>query len=347
MLYVTTRSKHDVYTAPVTLRQDRASDGGAFVPFRMPYFEKAQIMEFAQRSFGQNVADILNLFFSTKLSGWDVEMVIGRHPVRFKPVNYRVQVVEQWRDTNMELSGSIRALSEKLHPDADIIGEHTDWSEMAIRIALLFGIFSEAIREGVVSFERPCNVAVPSGSFAAPMAAWYARQMGLPIDMIICGCNENGSVWELLHRGQMDTGVLAVKTSTPEGDHAVPPSLERLICGACGPEEALRFCWSCAEGRSYVPDEEAYGSIRNGIFAAVVSQARLDTIIPGVYRTNRYVLDLYSALAFGALSDYRSRTGKSTMTLLMSDRSPLHQPQAVADTMRISVAELKRRVSEG
>lgn len=346
MLYVTTRSKHDVYTAPITLHQDRGPDGGLFVPFRMPVFEKDEIMALASKSFGQTVAEILDLFFSAKLTGWDVDMAIGRYLMELRPINYRVLVAELWHNMDQSFDRCVRTLSEKIHPDGDIIGQHSDWSEIAIRIGVLFGIFGELLRSEQVSFERPVNVAVSSGSFAGPMAVWYARQMGLPINAIICGCNENGAPWELLHRGELDTGVVAIETSTPEGDYALPPDLERLICAACGQEEALHYCWSCTEGSTYVPEQEAHAAMRNGMFAAVVSKVRVETIIPSVYRTNQYVLDQYAALAYGALSDFRSRTGKSTTTLLLSEKSPLCQAEAVANTMRISVEELRKRMAE-
>lgn len=346
MLYVTTRSRHDVYTAPVTLRQDRGSDGGLFIPFRMPSFEKADILALADKTFGQNVADILNIFFSTKLTAWDVEMSMGRTPLKLRPVNYRVVIGELWNQIDLSFDRAVCSLSRRIHPDRELIGDPSDWSQVAVRVSVLFGIFGELIRTGQVSFQEPVNIAVAAGSFAAPMAAWYARQMGLPIDTVICGCNENGSVWELLHRGELDSGTVAIPTCTPECDHAVPPHLERLICGACGQDEVGNFCWSCTEGTTYAPAPEAYDSIRQGMFAAVVSKVRVETIIPSVYRTNRYVLDPYGALAYGALSDYRSRTGKSTKTLLLSEKSPLCQTELVTGTMRISTDELKRRISE-
>ena len=346
MLYVTTRGKHDVFTAPITMHQDRGPDGGLFVPFRMPSFERSQIQELAGKSMGQNIADILNLFFSTKLTGWDVDLAIGRFLLEFRPINYRVIVAEAWHNMDQSFDRAVRSLAEKIHPDGDIIGDPSDWMQIAIRIAVLFGLFGELLRTEQIAYEKPINVAVSAGNFAAPMAAWYARQMGLPIDTIICGCNENGAPWELLHRGELDTSAAVIPTSTPEGDYAVPAGLERLISGACGLEQTMDLCWCCSEGATYVPDEEAHSAMREGMFAAVVSQVRVDTIIPSVYRTNQYVLDMYASLAYGALSDYRSRTGKSTTTLLIAGKCPLIQAEAVAHTMRISVQELKKRVME-
>jgi hypothetical protein len=122
--------------------------------------------------------------------------------------------------------------------------------------------------------------------------------------------------------------------------------LERLICGTCGQEETMNFCFSCTEGSTYVPSEGAYDAISGGVFASVVSRDRVDSIVPNLYRTNQYVPDLYTALAYGALMDYRSRTGSNNMTLLFAQNGPLSNPEGVAKAMNIYVFELKHRLLE-
>lgn len=346
MLYMTTRSKFDTFTPLVTLNQDQGSDGGQFVPFRLPQFTTEEIGALANRSFGQNVADILNLFFATKLTCWDVDLALGRNLCQIKPMNYRILVGELWHNMDQSFDRCIQVLTERIHPDGEIIGKCTDWAEIAVRIACLFGVFGVLLRNKQISLNAPIHVAMASGSFRAPMAAWYAREMGLPIASIICGCNENGAVWSLLHRGNLDTDILAVETSTPECDYAIPPDLERLISGACGQDEAMHYCWSCTEGTAYMPDPDSFEKIRKGMFAAVVSQARVESIIPSVYNSCGYILDLYAALAHGALADFRSRTGNSGVTLLLCEKCPLCQEDAVAKSMGITAAQLHKRMSE-
>lgn len=346
MLYVTTRSKSDAYTAARAMNLDRGPDGGLFIPFRLSALSREELLALSDKSFGQNVADILNLFFSTKLSGWDVDMTIGRTPYKLKSMNYRIVAAELWHNMDQNFNRVMDALARRLHPDGEIIGEPSDWVQTAVRIAVLFGVFGELMRTEQVRLDKPVDIAVPSGTFSAPMAAWYGRKMGLPIGTIICGCNENSAPWDLLHRGELDTDAIAVSTNTPEGDLAVPPDLERLICETCGQEEAMNFFWSCTEGGTYAPPERQCEAMRQGMFAAVVSRVREETIIPGVYRTNQYILDPYSALAYGALSDYRARFGSGRTVLMMCEKSPLCSGETVSRMMRISVAELKRCLSE-
>ena len=154
-------------------------------------------------------------------------------------------------------------------------------------------------------------------------------------------------MWDLLHRGEVDTAILSVKTTTPEGDFGVPPNLERLIHAALGCEEVLHYWWSCTEGSTYTLSENHTTVLSKGMFAAVVSMDRVSNIIPSVYRTNRYVLDPYGALAYGALADYRARTGSVGPALILSEKGPACEAASVAECMNISQNELTRILAEG
>lgn len=346
MLYVTTRNRNEVFTAPVTLTRNLPADGGMFVPFRMPILDKQAVSEMGRKSFGQNVADMLELFFGIQVSGWDVDMAIGRRCCMLRSINSRLQIAELFRNSSGDIKRFIHILSTGIHPDGDLIGPPSEWSNVGVRIALLAGVVGQLMHQGLADHNNPVNLAMAVGDFSFPMAAWYARAMGMPIGTIICGCNENGGPWELLHHGELDAGVPVVPTATPGCDFSVHPALERLVSGACGHEEAVRFAWDMSEGGTYRPDEEAHKRLRQGMFASVVSHVRVETMIPSVYRTAKYVLGQYSALAYGALADYRAKGGAGGMTVLLAEKSPLTEEQAVARAMNITTGELRRRLTE-
>lgn len=347
MLYVTTRGTQDAFTAYRSTHQDTAPDGGFFVPMQMPEFSRSDILKLAESGFGQNVADTLNFFFGTKISAWDVDVAVGRRIFTANSVGHRTIMGKLWNDVHDNFQFVLRSLAHLVSPDLAENGPISNWLEIGIRIAVIFAVFGEMLSAGLISCEKGVDVAVSTGSFAMPMALWYARSMGLPIKTVICGCNENGVVWDLLHRGVVDTGVLAVKTTTPESDFAVPPNLERLIHAALGPQEALHYWWTRTEGGTFELSEIDADTLSNGMFAAVVSMDRVASIIPSVYRTNRYILDPYAALAYGALADYRARTGSVGAALVLTEKSPLSESAVVSDCMHITQESLSRMMSEG
>ena len=344
MLYVTTRNKNDAYTAHKTLTTDRGVNGGFFVPFQLPVLTGEEIAALKEKSFGQCVAEILNLFFSARLDGWDVDFSIGRYPVKLVPMSRRIVVAETWHNPDWDFARMVRNLASRIRGNDDTEGVPSNWAWVAIRIATLFGLYGELLRQGLTSTDKLVDVAVTAGDFSSPIAAWYAREMGLPVGTIITGCNENCGVWDLLHHGEMRTDAVAIPTNTPECDVGVPDSIERLICGRLGTAAVQEFVRCRTEGLSYAPGEEANSALRKGIYAAVVSQKRMESVIYNVYRTSTYLLDPYSALAYGGLQDYRSGTGEGRMTLLITERSPVCSAATVAKAMGITVQELKDRL---
>ncbi|MCD7754902.1 MAG: hypothetical protein LUJ09_00975 [Firmicutes bacterium] len=342
MLYVTTRNQYDAFTAPRTLQSDRAPDGGFYAPFRLPRVENPEILALKDQSFSQCVAQILNLFFSCKLTAWDVEMSIGRYPMQVIPMSHRMMVAETWHNPQWDYSRMEKNLFARLRGSEDVDAPAVSWAAIAIRIAVLFGIYGELQRSCGVRPEAPVDVAVPTGDFAAPMAAWYAREMGLPIANILCVCNENSAVWELLHHGEVRTDVPAIHTATPLADIPVPENLEHLIAGTLGAEEAQRYGAICGKGGTYAPYSGRLERLRRGMYAAVTSDARLEGLIPSVYRTVGYILGPYTALVYSGLLDYRAKTGETRPALLLSDRSPICDGGMVASALDISQPQLAK-----
>lgn len=341
MLYATTRSSNDVHTAYKTIHLDCDRDGGLFFPYSLPKMDHKAIAALKGNSCGQNMADVLNLFFTCGLTGWDVDFAIGRGALQNTAINNRLVVAELWHNSHWEFEHLVQILSDRIRKEQQ--GQPaTNWVRVAVHIAALFGIYGMMLSSELVSERMPLDIAVASGDFSMPIAAWYAREMGLPIGNIVCGCNANGAVWELLHRGHMNTSTLAVNTCTPKADLVVPRNLERLICGVAGASETERYLEACSVGVIYQASELALEKLREGFFASVNSDSRVASLISNFYRTNHYVLSPYGALAYGSLSDYRSKTGESRTALLISEYSPVRDDSFVASAMGISVPQLEK-----
>lgn len=337
MLYLTTRDKFDTFTVPHVLRSSRANNGGYFLPFRLPTYTPEDLTDLQEIGFGQCVAKVLNSFFSCGITGWDVEFAIGRYPVKVKGINQRVWVGELWHNQENDYANLERVLGDRL----GCTGEIPSWVKIAIRIAALLSTYAQMLKEGAVTAVQSFDVALPTGDFTAVMAAWYARKMGVPITNIVCGCNENSAVWELLHLGELRTDVQVVNTALSAANIAVPEELERLIHGTLGVEEVLRYREMVLSGGVFSPRPGMLDVLRAGFFAAVVSESRLEALIPSVYRTSGYVMGPYTALAYGALQDYRAKTGESRDVLILVDKSPVRDSAFVSRAMNISRQELE------
>ena len=309
MLYTSTRDEKEVFTAARTLASDFAPDGGLFAPFRFPAGSAAEIRSLSELSFGENVARVLNLFFSAGLTGWDVDFTIGRVPVKLFHMNHRLTVAELWHNPGGDYAHMEQKLYERIRL-SDSTRMPTDWAKVAIRTAVLFGVFSLLIKENIVKMTKPLDLAVSADDFTLPMAVWYGRKMGLPIGNVACGCGMNSGLWDLLKRGECNTG-------------AVPEALrigqERLIRETLGSKAAFAYSQKSEAGRMYMVAEEDLERLRTGIFAAVVGSNRTRTLSGAVMKSNGYRLSEDAVLAYGALQDYRSGITEGRGALILSD----------------------------
>lgn len=312
MLYVTTRGNKDAYTSHRALHEDLAPDGGRFVPFRLPHYSAEEILALRTKTFGQAVAELLNVFFSCQLTGWDVDFCVGRNAARLVTMNLRITVAELWHNPSANYNYIVESLYRKIKSTGS--GAAVDWARIAVRIAVLFGLYADMLQLEMTSYDQTVDISVPVEDFSAPMAAWYARSMGLPIGTIICTCEENCPVWDLIHRGTFNTA--AVNSATQLG-------IERLVESAFGSDEVQVYREKCKNGQTYVVDEDLLGSLKNNIFCAVAGEKRSETTINSVFRNNSYIIDPMTSLCYSGLQDYRSRTGSNRITLLLAERTPL------------------------
>lgn len=344
MLYATTRNNTEAYTAQRVLHRKRGPDGGLFVPFRIPHFSEEEILAFGTKSFNTSLTEVLNWLFSTRLTAYDVDFTLGRHSVSLQQLGQKILIAECWHNTDWQFSRMVTDLTGLLISDSSILPEAAGWAETGIRIAVLFGIFGELIRENMVDFRRKLDISLVSGDFSGPMSAWYAREMGLPIGNIVCCCNENSSTWEFLCHGQLRSEGIAVQTVVPEGDLVIPEGLERLICAYGGTGEVNRYVDAIHRGGTYYVDDGLLSRMRQGLYATVSSQRRILSTIPSVYATHNYLLAPSSSLAYAGLQDYRSKTGEMHTALILTEKSPRLDLKLLADVTGISERDLAKRI---
>lgn len=327
MLYVTTRNNRDAFTVSRALRENRGPDGGLFVPFRSPSYTKAELDGLKKQSFGQCVADVLNRLFQTNLCGWDIDFAVGRYPVRTESLRHRILMAEPWHNPQWDYDAMVYNLVTLLGANIQVNG---DWVCIAVRAAILFGVFSELMRNGV----ECADISVVSGDFSQPISAWYARQWGLPIGNIVCCCNENHQIWDLICNGHMRLDGISISTCLPEADVSTPHNLERLLYECGGVREVEKYLQAYRCGGNYIPSDGVLAKLRNGMYVSVVSSGRIETIIPSVYTTHQYLLSAPGALAYAGLLDYRAKTGEIRHALVWSEKNPEQDTERVAKALR-------------
>ena len=145
MLYVTTRSRKEQYPALRTLGQNRAPDGGLYVPFRLPEYGAAAVAVLKEQPFGACVAEVLNRLFSLRMNGADVDYTLGRAPVKLVSMNHRIHVAEMWHNPQWRFDWAVSTLTRKMQSQSQLPVGVTEWAQIAVRIGILFAVFGPSV----------------------------------------------------------------------------------------------------------------------------------------------------------------------------------------------------------
>lgn len=333
MLYITTKTDKDAFTAYKALHNNTASDGGMYVPFRFPVYSTEDIYGLKEKSFNQIVADILNSFFSCRLTGWDVDFCIGRNSYRIADAGNKVVVAELWHNLASNYSFTVKKLYEQITQTTDT---PTDWFCIAVEIAILFGIYVELLKSKELNTAQNIDISVQTGDFHPAISAWYARKMGLPIGTIICSSNGDGIIWDFLHRGTFSTASAATELKN---------TVSRLIQGSFGYSAVEDFIAKSEKSHAYVVDEELLTVLNDGFFCSVIGEDRSASVMNSVYRNSSYIMDPESALCYGGLQDYRAKTGNNHLTMLLSRESALHHSKKVTEATGLTGDQLSKLVN--
>lgn len=314
MLYITTRNHNDFSTSYKTFVSDCGADGGRYVPFRLPVFTPDEINSLKEKTFNQVISEILNIFFSCRLDSHELDFAIGRNTMKLVTMNHRIVVAELWHNPRAAFSYIVESIYHKIAQTDEIKETPTDWVQIAVRIAVVFGIYSQMLREEILQSGQCFDFSVYNDDFTTPIAVWYCKKMGLPVNMIICTTEEESNIWDLIHRG------VFASAAASEG---LLLGLERLVHGTLGNLEVEKFVSANQKGKVYSVDEELLQNFNIGLFCAVAGKNRAESTINSLFRTNSYIVDPCTALCYGGLQDYRARTGESGLTVLLADRTPL------------------------
>lgn len=184
---------------------------------------------------------------------------------------------------------------------------------------------NERIKEG-----EKINVVVPTGNFGNILAAFYAKNMGLPIDKLICASNENKVLYDFFQTGVYDKNREFVLTNSPSMDILISSNLERLIYRIAGEDaekNAALMNQLVSEGKYEITDEmrEKLGDF----YGNYTDEDETGKVIHDLYEDTGYVIDTHTAVAAGVYEKYKKDTGDTKATVIASTASPFKFARSV------------------
>ena len=185
-----------------------------------------------------------------------------------------------------------------------------------------------------LSCGEPMNVVVPTGNFGNILAAYYAKQLGVPIQKFICASNENKVLYDFFQTGTYDKKRDFILTNSPSMDILVSSNLERLIY-TCAKEDAnvnADLMKQLTEHGSYKITEEMKEKLADFVGGYATEEETKETI-HHIYEATGYVIDTHTAVAASVFRKYKEETKDNTLTVIASTASPSKFTRSVMEAV--------------
>lgn len=183
--------------------------------------------------------------------------------------------------------------------------------------------YTKLLEEGKINDGEKINVVVPTGNFGNILAAFYAKNMGVPIGKLICASNENKVLYDFFLSGKYDRNREFVLTSSPSMDILISSNLERLIYRIAGndAEKNAALMKSLSETGSYEITEQMKEQLAD-FYGNYADEAETARRIKELYESTGYILDTHTAVASAVYKKYIDDTKDGTVTVIASTASP-------------------------
>ena len=182
--------------------------------------------------------------------------------------------------------------------------------------------------------DEKINVVVPTGNFGNILAAFYAKNMGLPIAKLICASNDNKVLFDFFATGEYNKNRDFILTTSPSMDILISSNLERLIYKIAGEDsdknKALMQALNTEGKYEITADMKEKLADFEGYYA---SEAQTADTIKVLYEKCGYVIDTHTAVAACAYNQYKEATKDETKTVIASTASPFKFTRSVMNAI--------------
>lgn len=198
------------------------------------------------------------------------------------------------------------------------------------QIAYYVYAYLKLMEAGEIQEKEQMNVVVPTGNFGNILAAYYAKEMGIPIARFICASNENKVLYDFFRTGCYDRNRAFHLTNSPSMDILISSNLERLIYKIAGndAEKNRNLMEQLGADGKYEITEEMKGKLQE-FYGNYANEEETAQTIRQVYEETGYVLDTHTAVGKAVYEKYKKETQDNTKTVIASTASPFKFTRSV------------------
>jgi len=199
-----------------------------------------------------------------------------------------------------------------------------NWGRLLPQIVYYFHAYVDLLEKKEIVAGEKINFVVPTGNFGNILAGWYAAEMGLPINKLICASNDNKVLADFFADGIYNRKRPFIQTISPSMDILISSNLERFLFEITGHDGEKVKGWMsdlADEGR-FVVEAKSMEKINKIIAAGFATIDETMGTIKKYFDEYGYTFDTHTAVGMKVYEDYVNITGDNTKTVLDATASP-------------------------
>ncbi len=199
-----------------------------------------------------------------------------------------------------------------------------NWGRLAPQIVYYFSAYCDMLKAEEITAGEEINICVPTGNFGNILAAYIAKNMGLPVKKLICASNANNVLTDFIRTGTYDKNREFFTTISPSMDILISSNLERLLylLSDKNTEEIKGYMNSLKETGKYTVSEKIRSAVEKDFYAGYADDEKCMKTIKEIQEKFGYVIDPHTAVAVAVHEEYVAAAGDETKTVIASTASP-------------------------
>jgi len=236
-----------------------------------------------------------------------------------------------------------KEVAKKLEADGMMFSSANsiNWGRLVPQIVYYVSAYCDMLENGELGLGEKMNVVVPTGNFGNILAAYYAKEMGVPINKLICASNANNVLTDFLKTGTYDRKRDFYTTISPSMDILISSNLERLLFLLSGMNDALTADWMAKLSKDgcYKVTDDVFAKLGEMFESGCCDDEGTKKCIAETYEEFKYLCDTHTAVAVSVYNAYKAETGDETPTVIASTANPFKFSKAVLDAVRPGISD--------
>lgn len=199
-----------------------------------------------------------------------------------------------------------------------------NFGRLVPQVVYYISSYCDLVKNGDINTGDEVNICVPTGNFGNILAAYYAKQMGLPVGKFICASNKNNVLTDFINTGVYNKNRDFYATSSPSMDILISSNLERLLYHLYdGDDKAVSELYkSLNETGVFKVSDTVLAKLQNEFYGEFCDDGKVKDVIGDLFEKYSYLCDTHTAVAVGVCNEYKDKTNDARPVIIASTANP-------------------------